>query len=121
MLLYTFIMFAALLQQAPDAAKPEIAVLKAGVGTCAADFLVKDSSGKPANSATIHTKIRYGAMSVKRMDLEVSTNADGKARIEGLPNKARPLVYDIEKAGEKAKVPQNVATSCLTSLDVVLK
>jgi len=120
MLLIAFIVFAAIVQP-PDPSKPEIAVLKAGLGTCAVDFVVKDASGKPANTATIHTRIRYGAMGIKRMDLEVSTNAEGKARIEGLPNKARPFVYDIDLAGQKATVPQNVATSCDASLDVALK
>jgi hypothetical protein len=55
------------------------------------------------------------------MDVEVSTNDEGKARIEGLPTKARPIVYDIEKAGVKAIVQQNVATACLASLQVTLK
>jgi len=38
---------------------------------------------------------------VKRADLEIGTNSEGKARVEGLPRKARPLTYDIEKDGKK--------------------
>src|SRR4051812_36346878 len=110
-----------ILQQAAEAPKPEVPALKAGLGSCAADFLVKDADGKPVYQAIIHSKIRYGALSVKRMDVEVSTNEDGKARIEGLPEKAKPIVYDIEKAGEKGTVTQDVSTGCLASLQVSLK
>jgi hypothetical protein len=109
------------LTQATDQSKPEVAVLKAGLGTCTADFAVTDADGKPVYGATIHVKIRYGAMSMKRMDLEVSTNVEGKATIEGLPSKARPLVYDIEKAGSKATAQQNVVASCMASHQITLK
>jgi hypothetical protein len=110
-----------LLQQAANQTKPEVPVLKAGLGTCAADFVVNDGNGKPVYQATIHARIRYGALSVKRMDVEVSTNDEGKARIEGLPSKAKPIVYDIEKDGTKATAQQDVATGCLASLQVTLK
>ena len=107
--------------QTGDQAKSEVPALKAGLGTCAVDFVVKDGDGKPVYQATIHSKIRYGALSVKRMDVEISTNDEGKARIEGLPTKAKLIVYDIEKAGVKTTAEQDVATSCLTSLQVTLK
>ena len=83
--------------------------------------VVSDGNGKAVYLATIHARIRYGAFSVKRMDVEVSTNDQGKARIEGLPSKAKPIVYDIEKDGTKATAQQDVATGCLASLPVTLK
>ena len=116
-----FLLSAVLVQQVAEPSKSEVPALKAGLGTCAADFVVKDSNGKPVYQALVHAKIRYGALSVKRMDVEVSTNDEGKARIEGLPSKARPIVYDIEKAGAKATAQQNVASGCLASLQVTLK
>ena len=115
------ILLTAALVQAADPSKTDVPSLKAGLGTCAADFVVKDSDGKAVCQATIHARIRYGALSVKRMDVEVSTNDEGKARIEGLPNKAKPIIYDIEKAGVKATAQQDVATGCLASLQVTLK
>jgi hypothetical protein len=39
-------------------------------------------------------RVRYGAMGIKRMDLEVGTNSEGKAVIKELPDKARPMTYD---------------------------
>ena len=118
-MLMAFLLFAFLVQAADQRA--EVPVLKAGLGTCAADFVVTDEGGKPVYQATIHSKIRYGAMSIKRMDVEVSTNEEGKARIEGLPKKAKPIVYDIEKNGTKATANQDVTTGCLASLQVALK
>src|SRR4029077_20693608 len=97
------VMFAA----APQSAAPqEVPVLKANLGgDCSADFVVRQD-GQPVYNATVHVKVRYGALSVKRSDLEIGTNSDGKARIEGLPAKARPLAYDVNKADKKAAVEQ---------------
>ena len=62
--------------------------------------------------ATIHVRLRYGFMSLKRMDLEVGTNSDGKARVEGLPAKARPLNYEIVKDSTRRIVTQDLSTVC---------
>ena len=101
-----------LTKQAGEAPQPQITVLRAGIGPCSADFTVDDSSGAPIYAATIHVKVRYGFWNIKRADLEVGTNSDGKARIEGLPDKARILHYDIQKAGRKLTVAQDVSASC---------
>ena len=122
MLITTLALAAALFaQQPPETAKPEVAVLKAGLGACSADFIVKDADGKPVYAAAIHVRVRYGVFGVKRADLEVGTNANGEARIEGLPDKARPLVYDIQKAGKKAAADQDVAANCRAKYDLTLK
>jgi hypothetical protein len=96
-------------------------VLKANLGDCAADFVVRGADGKPVYNATIHVRVRYGFMSLKRSDLEVGTNADGKARIEGLPSKAKPLAYDIRKDAATAAVTQDVEAMCQASFDISVK
>jgi hypothetical protein len=122
MLVTTIALTAVVLAQQPaQAPKPEITVLKAGLGTCSVDFIVNDSDGKPVYAATIHVRVRYGLWGIKRADLEVGTNSDGQARIEGLPAKARPLTYDIQKAGKKAAVEQNVSDNCRANYEVTLK
>jgi hypothetical protein len=60
-------------------------------------------------------------MSIKRTDLEIGTNSDGKARIEGLPAKAKPLAYDVHKDNKKADVNQDLSTTCHGTFDVELK
>ena len=121
MLIGTLAFLAAVLAQQPGAPKPEVAVLKAGLGNCAADFIVKDADGKPVYAATIHVRVRYGAFGIKRSDLEVGTSAEGVARIEGLPDKAKPFTYDIQKAGKKATADQNVAANCQAKYELTLK
>jgi hypothetical protein len=104
------------------AAPQEVPVLKANLGgDCSADFMVRGGDGQPVYNATIHVRVRYGFMSIKRSDLEIGTNADGKARVEGLPSKAKPLTYDVHKGGAKASVTQDVADMCHGAFDVLLK
>jgi hypothetical protein len=119
----TIALLAAILapQQSGDAAKLELATLKAGLGACSADFNVKDSDGTPAYAATIHVRVRYGLWGIRRADLEVGTNSDGAARIEGLPDKAKPFTFDIQKAGRKATVEQNVSDNCRAKYEISLK
>lgn len=110
------------LAQQPAAAVPQTAVLKAALGgICSADFTVQDADGHRVYAAMIHVRVRYGAFGIKRADLEIGTDSDGKARIEGLPEKARPLAYDIKKADKKASVEQDVAEKCQAKFEVSLK
>lgn len=102
----------ALAQQASGAPQPDLAVINARLGPCSADFTVTDADGAPVYAAVVHVRVRYGFMSVKRMDLEVGTNSDGKARVEGLPGKAKPLVYDVSKGDRKATVEQDLSKIC---------
>lgn len=108
-------------QQPAPAPQPELAVIDAKLGDCSADFTVKGPDGTPIYAASIQVRIRYGFMSVKRMDLEVATNSDGKARVAGLPTKAKPLIYDVKKGDLKSTVSQNLATACHATYDVSLK
>jgi hypothetical protein len=109
----------ALTAQAP--ADSQLAVISARLGDCSADFAVRDMDGKPIYAALVHVRIRYGFMGVKRMDLEVGTNSDGQARVEGLPAKIKPLTYDISHAGRKTTVGQDLSTSCRAKYEVTLK
>jgi hypothetical protein len=55
------------------------------------------------------------------MDLEVGTNSEGKAGIKGLPEKARPLVYDVQKDDKKGTAEQDLSKTCEAKLEVTLK
>ncbi len=46
-------------------------------------------AGAPVYNAKINVHIAYGFGSFHKLDLEVSTNADGKARFIGLPNRLK--------------------------------
>ena len=107
--------------QAGATTPPELPVLDARLGSCAADFTVKNADGSPVYLATIHVLVRYGPLNVKRMDLEVGTNSEGKARIKGLPEKAKPLTYDVKKDDKKGTAEQDLSKSCQGVLEVTLK
>jgi hypothetical protein len=105
----------------PAQPTPDLAVISGRLGPCSADFTVTDADGKPIYAAIVHVRIRYGFMNVKRMDLEVGTNSDGKARVEGLPEKARPLTYDVTKDMLKGTAQQDLAMNCKATYAVALK
>lgn len=90
-------------------------------GSCSADFMVKDAAGKPIVGASVHVKLRYGFAGVKRADLEIETSPAGKVRIEGLPDKAKPMSYEIRKDELKSEVTQDVSHTCHATFDVTLK
>ena len=116
------LMLVAALAQQQAAKAPDVTLMKAALGgSCSADFTVKDADGKPVYAAMVHVKVRYGFAGVKRADLEVGTNSEGKARVEGLPDKARPMTWDIKKDAKAAEVAQDVSDTCHATFDVALK
>jgi hypothetical protein len=117
---FALIATAALLAQSQSTA--EVTLMKAALGgSCSADFVVKDAGGKPVVGATVHVKMRYGFAGVKRADLEIETSPAGKVRIEGLPEKAKPMTYEIKKDELKTEVTQDVIHTCHATFDVTLK
>lgn len=107
--------------QVADPAKPDLATISARLGMCTADFSVTDAEGKPVYAASVHVRLRYGFLSLKRMDLEVGTNSDGKARVEGLPLGGRRLAYTVTKDPRKTTVEQDLTTNCHAMFAVALK
>ena len=96
-------------------------MLDAKLGGCSADFTVRNAAGAPVYPALIHVQVRYGPLNVKRMDLEVGTNVEGKARVTGLPDKARRMTWDITKDDKKTVVDQDVEKTCQGKFEVTLK
>jgi hypothetical protein len=96
--------------------------VSAGMGPCSADFMVVDASNKPVFNAKIHVKVKYGFMGKSDSDLEVGTNSDGKARIEGLPKKVKkpPLEFSIQGGGATKSVTNDPAAECHPYFNVTL-
>jgi hypothetical protein len=78
--------------QAPAISK-DIPFVDAAIGPCSVEFTVTDSAGAPVYDAKVRTHITYGFMNVRKVDLEVGTNADGKARFNGLPQKLKQSLW----------------------------
>ena len=104
-----------------QAQEQEVPVVRADIGPCSADFTVTDSKSKPIYDAKIHVQVRYGFLSKRKADLEVGTNSDGKARVEGLPAKAKkPWVFQIRHERLSKSVTQDPASDCHASFTVAL-
>ena len=99
----------------------EIPVVDAGLGSCRADFLVKDGSDKPLFNAKITLMIKYGFLSKRKSQVEVGTNSDGKARVTGLPNlPKKPLDFSIKSGEVSTTVTDDPSTNCNATFNVTL-
>ncbi len=105
-----------------DAQPVEVPVINGNLGPCTADFTVTDNAHKPLYDAKVHVTIRYGFMSKRKTDLEVGTNSDGKARIEGLPDKVKnpPLEFRVSSGDQSKVVTADPAVECHPSFTVAL-
>jgi hypothetical protein len=103
------------------AQSPEVPVVDGGLGSCRADFTVKDGSDKPIYNAKIHVTIKYGFLSKRKAELEVGTNSDGKARVTGLPNlPKRPLEFSVKSGTVEKTVTDDPSDNCNATFDVTL-
>ncbi len=99
---------------------PEVPKVDAGVGACWVDFTVSDAHKQPVYNAKIHTLLRYGVF--HKTDLQVGTNYEGKARVQGLPQNVKrpPMIFDVRKDTATTTVQHDPATNCHASYDVTL-
>jgi hypothetical protein len=100
----------------------DVPTISGGMGSCTADFTVVDATNKPVYDAKIHLKVKYGFMSKKDTDMEVGTNSDGKARMEGLPEKLKkpPMEFTISSGDLSKSVTDDPATTCHATFAVTL-
>jgi hypothetical protein len=108
---------------AAQAADPKtIAVVDAGLGSCAADFIITDDAGGPVYAANIRVHIAYGFMSLHKFDLQVGTNAEGKARFIGLPENAKQgLFFRASEGDREGSAFDNPSKTCKAQFTVVLR
>jgi hypothetical protein len=101
---------------------PEVPVVDAGLGSCRADFVVKDGSEKPLYNAKISLTIKYGFLGKRKTQVEVGTNSDGKARVTGLPNlPKKPLEFLVKSGTVSTSVTDDPETNCNAVFNVTLK
>jgi hypothetical protein len=78
-----------------------VPLIDGGIGPCSADFIVIDSTQAPVYNAKIKVHIAYRFMNFHKLDLEVGTNADGKARFIGLPDKTKQGLFFLASQGDR--------------------
>ena len=118
--------FLALILAAPALAqKPDpksIPVIDAGLGSCTADFTITDSDNTPVYLAKIKVHIAYGFMSVRKLDLEIGTNIDGKARFTGLPDRTKHgLFFQASESNRTGDAFDDPSKTCQTQFTITLR
>jgi hypothetical protein len=99
-----------------------VPVIDGGIGQCSADFTVTDSAGAPIYAATIQVHIAYGFLSAYKLDLEVGTNAGGKARFTGLPAKTKHgLFFRASKGPREGSAFDETAKTCKAEFTIELE
>ncbi len=106
------------------ASQPSVPVpqVDAGVGPCTADFTVSQTTNQPFYNADISVRIAYGFMGMKKMDLNVGTNSEGKARFVGLPEKVHnpPVVFSVRAKGMTKTVNFYPSVNCHARYSVIM-
>ena len=74
----------------------DVPQVSADAGPCWAEFTVFDAAKKPIYLAKITTVVRYGFLSKRKTELELSTDVNGKGKFTGLPHDVKkPLEFVI--------------------------
>jgi hypothetical protein len=123
LILLTMLALPALQAQSTALVDPKtVPVIDGGIGPCSADFTVTDSKGAPVYAATIRVHIAYGFLSAHKLDLEVGTNAGGKARFTGLPTKTKQgLFFQASEGNREGSAFDDPAKTCKAEFVVMLE
>lgn len=109
------------LAQTPD--PHSIPAVDAGIGSCTADFTITDTDNKPVYNAQIKVHIAYGFGGFHKLDLQVGTNIDGKARFTGLPNRLKKagLFFQAFESDRTGDAFDDVNKTCQAQFPVTLR
>jgi len=96
--------------------------ISADLGTCSAQISVTGSDLKPVYGAKISTRVQYGILGVKKLDLEGYTGANGRIKITNLPESLKkPMYIHISKNDEEHTVEFKPSFHCQAEFDVQLR
>lgn len=115
------LLFAGVMLAAPQ--QVPVPQVNANLGPCTVNFTVSEKANQPLFNAEISVKIAYGFMGVKKMDLKVGTNNEGKARFVGLPEKVHnpPLSFIVSAKGLTKTVNYWPSVKCQARYSVVME
>ncbi|HEY6337260.1 MAG TPA: hypothetical protein VIW68_02080 [Candidatus Sulfotelmatobacter sp.] len=105
-----------------SSAAHSIPSIDGGIGTCSAAFTVSDENAAPVYDAKIQVHIAYGFMYLRKMDLQIGTNIDGKARFTGLPARTKVgLNFQATQADSQGTAFVDPNTTCQSTLTITLQ
>jgi hypothetical protein len=79
--------------RATSAEAQPVPAVDGGLGPCSVEFTTSDGNGNPIAGTTLRLHLAYGFAGVRRLDLEVTTNTEGKARFTGLPDNLKKGLF----------------------------
>ena len=105
-----------------SAAVHKVPVIDGGAGPCSLELTVT-SDGKPVYAAAVKVHIAYGFGGFHKLDLEASSNVDGKVKFTGLPSRVRrpPLEFRAAKEQLAGTVEYDPESECQGKHDLVLE
>jgi hypothetical protein len=99
-----------------------VAEVDAGLGPCTADFTITDAANQPVYAANIRVRITYGFLNLHKLDLQVGTNAEGKARFVGLPGSRKQGLFFLASEGDReGSAFDDPGKTCKTEFTIVLR
>jgi len=105
---------------APD--PKAVPVIDGDAGPCSADVTITDAAGAPVYAAKINVHIAYRFMSLHKLDLEVSTNVDGKARFIGIPDRLkRGLLFQASEGDRSGEAFDDPGNTCKAQLNITVR
>ena len=114
------LLLTAAVAQTPD--PKSVPVIDGALGPCTADFTINSPDNKPIYLAKIKVHIAYGFLSAHKLDLEVSTNVDGKAKFTGLPSSVkRGLFFDASESDRTGNAFDDPANTCKAQFGITLR
>ena len=101
----------------------EIPVIDGALGPCSLQLTLMDGNARPVYAAKVNVHIAYGFGGFHKLDLEASTNVDGKIRFTGLPARVHnaPLVFHAIKDQLTGFANYDPASECQGKHDIVMK
>jgi len=109
-------------QTNPSPDPKSISTVDGGLGPCSADFTITDAAGAPVYAANIMVHIAYGFLNAHKLDLQVGTNAAGKARFIGLPEKSKQgLFFTASEGDREASAFDDPAKTCKAQFTLALR
>lgn len=99
-----------------------VPVLDGGAGPCSVAFTVT-ADGKPVLAAKVKVHIAYRFGGFHKLDLEASTNSDGKVRFTGLPSRVRrsELQFEATKDDLTGTATVDPARECQAAREIKLE
>ncbi len=101
LLIFSLIAFCANQGRAQSTDEVPPTEISAGQGGCSALITVTGADSRPIFDVKVTTRVHYGFMALKKVDLETYTSAKGQVKIIGLPEVPKKPIYIYVSKGDK--------------------